>query len=249
MVSATLAPVDKLGADMFTASAELYDLIYSTFKDYGGEAAQIADLLRRSNPQYQTVLDVACGTGEHARLLAGYGFAVDGIDLEPAFVRIASGKNPAGQFVEADMSGFHLGRRYDAVLCLFSSIGYLQTLDRVASALTCFREHLAPGGVLIVEPWFAPGELRTNRVVQNTGEADGIRVTRTSRVEVEGCLSRLCFDYEITDTTGIRRVSEFHKLGLFTVAELMKAFRDVGFDADYDPKGLSDRGLYTARAI
>ncbi len=29
----------------------------------------------------------------------------------------------------------------------------------------------------------------------------------------------------------------------------MKAFRDVGFDADYDPKGLSDRGLYTARAI
>ncbi len=59
MVSAALAPVDKLGADMFTASAELYDLIYLTFKDYGGEAAQIADLLRRSNPQYQTVLDDA----------------------------------------------------------------------------------------------------------------------------------------------------------------------------------------------
>jgi ubiquinone/menaquinone biosynthesis C-methylase UbiE len=55
---------------MFTASAEFYDLIYSTFKDYAGEAAQIVRLLRRLHPQCQTVLDVACGTGEHARILA-----------------------------------------------------------------------------------------------------------------------------------------------------------------------------------
>jgi SAM-dependent methyltransferase len=91
MVSATTASaLDRLGPDMFSASAELYDLLYSTFKDYAGEAARIASLLRLSNPQYQTVFDVACGTGEHARLLAGHGFAVDGIVLDPAFVRIAS---------------------------------------------------------------------------------------------------------------------------------------------------------------
>ena len=176
---------------MFSASAEFYDLIYSTFKDYASEAARIASLLRECHPSCRTILDVACGTGEHARLLAGHGFAVDGIDLDPAFVRIASRKHPAGRFFEADMSDFHLGRRYDAVLCLFSSMGYLRSLDRVARALTCVREHMAPGGVLIVEPWFAPGELRTDRVVRNTAEADGIRVTRTSRVEVEG-RSRAC---------------------------------------------------------
>ena len=51
---------------MFTASAEFYDLIYSTFKDYAAEAAQIASVLRRVNPGCRTVLDVACGTGEHA---------------------------------------------------------------------------------------------------------------------------------------------------------------------------------------
>src|SRR5947207_13954595 len=121
---------------MFTASAEFYDLIYSTFKDYSAEVAQIASMLRRVNPRCQTVLDVACGTGEHARRLAADGFVVDGLDLDPAFVRIAREKNPAGRFVEADMSDFHLAQRYDAVLCLFSSIGYLRTLDRVACALT-----------------------------------------------------------------------------------------------------------------
>jgi SAM-dependent methyltransferase len=231
---------------MFTESAEFYDLIYSAMKDYPREAAQIAGLLRRANPQCRTLLDVACGTGEHARLLAAQGFDVDGMDLDPAFVRIARQKHPAGRFFEGDMSDFRLPNRYDAVLCLFSSIGYLQTLDRVARAVTCFREHLAPGGVIMIEPWFGPGVLDPARVTQQVGEGDGVRVSRVARVEVEGQSSRLCFDYEITDATGTRHASEVHHLGLFATEELMRTFREAGLAADHDPKGLSDRGLFVA---
>jgi SAM-dependent methyltransferase len=232
---------------MFSASAEFYDLIYSTFKDYAGEAAQIAGLLRRINPGCRRILDVACGTGEHARLLAAKGFVVDGLDLDPAFVRIAGEKHAGGKFFEADMIDFHLPHRYDAVLCLFGSIGYLQTLDRVTRAFTCFREHLTPDGVIVVEPWFAPGVLDPARVLRHGGEANGVRVSRVSRVEIEERLSRLRFDYEITDRTGTRRASEVHELGLFTTPELMQTFRGAGLDADHDPQGLTDRGLYVAR--
>ena len=234
---------------MFHASAEFYDLIYSTFKDYQVEAARIATLLRRGNPRCQTVLDVACGTGEHARLLAADGFAVDGLDLDAAFVRIARQKHPAGRFFQADMGNFHLPHRYDAVICLFSSIGYLRTLDRVVQALRCFRNHLAPGGLILVEPWFVPGVLDVNRVTRNVGEANGIRVSRVSRVEIEGRLSRLRFEYEVADATGTRQASEVHELGLFAVAELMQAFAQAGLQAEYDPKGLTDRGLYVARVV
>jgi SAM-dependent methyltransferase len=232
---------------MFSVSAEFYDLIYSTFKDYIGEAAQIESLLRRLDPQCQTVLDVACGTGEHARLLAAQGFVVDGIDIDPAFVRIAQQKHPAGRFFVADMSDFHLSNRYDAVLCLFSSIGYLQTLDRVSWAFKTFRDHLTPGGVIIIEPWFAPGVLDPTRVTRKTGEAHGIRVARVSRTEIEGAISRLHFDYEITDTTGTRHASEVHELGLFATDELLRTFQEAGLHVEYDPKGLTDRGLYIAR--
>jgi SAM-dependent methyltransferase len=232
---------------MFSASPEFYDLIYSTFKDYAGEAAQIAGLLRQLNPHCENVLDVACGTGEHARLLATHGFVVDGIDLDPALVRIAEQKHPAGRFFVADMSDFFLWQRYNAVVCLFSSIGYLQTLDRVRRALTCFRDHLTQGGVIVVEPWFAPGMLDATRVTRQTGEANGIRVVRVSRMEIEGTISRLHFDYEISDPTGIRHVSEVHELGLFTPAELFRTFQEAGLQADHDPKGLTDRGLYVVR--
>ncbi len=232
---------------MFDTSAEFYDLIYSTFKNYKNETRQIANLLHRFNPRCQTVLDVACGTGEHARLLAAEGFTVDGLDLNPAFVRSAKQKHPDGRFFKADMSEFRVPYRYDAVLCLFSSIGYLQTLDRIARALNRFREHLLPAGVILVEPWFEPGALDPKRVSRIQAQGDGICVTRVSGVEIEDRISRLHFDYEIVDAAGCRRTSEIHELGLFSSAELLDAFRKAGLAADYDPKGLTDRGLYVAR--
>jgi SAM-dependent methyltransferase len=231
---------------MFSASAEYYDLIYAGIKDYASDVSRIAALLRDRHPQCRTVLDVGCGTGEHAHGLAREGFAVDGVDLDPAFVRIARKKHPTGRFFEADMADLHVPHRYDAVLCLFSSIGYLVTLDRVTRALICFREHLGPGGVVLVEPWFPPGLLDPNRVAKNTGEANGVKVVRTSRVEIEGRISRLLFDYEITDRTGARHASEVHELGLFTPPELTQAFTTAGFSVDFDHVGLTDRGLYLA---
>lgn len=234
---------------MFSGSAEFYDLIYAAFKNYVAEAEQIGRLLRRLNPQCRTVLDVACGTGEHARLLAARGFVVDGVDLDPAFVRIAERKHAGGRFFVADMSDFRLPNRYDAVLCLFSSIGYLRTLDRVSRALECFRDHLSPGGHIVVEPWFPPGTLDPERVFRDTVEGNGVRVSRVGRAEIDGRLSRLHFEYEIVDGTGTRRSSEVHELGLFTPAELLQAFHGAGLHVDYDPKGLTDRGLYVARNV
>lgn len=53
---------------MFSASAELYDLIYSSFKDYPAETAQLAALIRAAHPVAHRILDVACGTAEHAAI-------------------------------------------------------------------------------------------------------------------------------------------------------------------------------------
>ncbi len=233
---------------MFSRSADLYDVIYSSFKNYPAEAAQLAELIRREHPNARTVLDVACGTAEHARLLAGeHGFAVDGLDLDPAFVRIARGKLTGGAVFLADMTAFDLGRTYDVILCLFSSIGYVRTLDNVTRALRCFRDHLAPGGLVLVEPWFPPGFLQPGRTHAVCANAEGVSVCRMSRMEVEDRISRLHFEYLIGRPAGIEHTSELHLLGLFTTAELLACFEDAGLAAEHDPVGPSDRGLFTAR--
>lgn len=234
---------------MFSESAEIYDALYS-FRDYASETAQIAEVVRRLHPDARTVLDVACGTGEHAtRLAAQHGFAVDGLDLDPGMLRVARAKHPAGRFFEADMIDFSLDDRYDVVLCLFSSIAYLVALDRITRALSGFRRHLAPKGLVLVEPWFPPGELDPNRVWRLTATHQGMPVTRLSRNEVEGRLSRLLFEYEIESAHGLRRASEVHELGLFTQEEMRRAFSAAGLATTYDPVGLSGRGLWMAHVI
>jgi hypothetical protein len=72
-------------------------------------------------------------------------------------------------------------------------------------------------------------------------------VSRHSRTEIEGTLSRLRFDYDIDDHGTMRHVSEVHELGLFTTDEMMQAFGEAGLSVQHDPDGLSGRGLFIAR--
>ena len=233
---------------MFSASAGLYDLIYTSFKDYPAEAAQVAALIRTHQPGARRILDVACGTAEHARLLvAHHGFEVDALDVDPGFVEIARAKLPGADVYQADMTSFALGRRYDAILCLFSAIGYVRTLENVARTLRCFRAHLAADGVVIVEPWFAPGVIETGRIAALTAEQGGVTVCRMSHAEVAGAISRIRFEYLIGQPGGIERASELHEMGLFTVEELTSCFREAGFASNFETPGLSGRGLHIGR--
>jgi SAM-dependent methyltransferase len=238
----------KLDKPVFHASAAYYDAIYATIKDYRAEATTLAALLRAVDPACKTILDVACGTAEHARYLTGAGFTVDGLDNDEAFLEIARTKNRTCRFFLGDMSAFDLPERYDAVVSLFSSIGYLRTLDRLVTALRCFRRHLAPGGIVVVEPWLAPGVIDPSRLGRDEAEVDGVRIVRTSRIEGDGRVSLLRLEYEISDASGTRHAEEIHELGLFTVEEILASFGEAGLDATHDPVGLHmNRGLFVAK--
>jgi len=234
---------------MSDASPDLYDLIYGAFKDYSAEASALAGLLRQRHPAARTVLDVGCGTGEHARLLAAeHGFLVDGLDINPAFIERAAAKHPHGRFYHADMRDFRLPQQYDAVVCLFSSIGYVLTADGLQQALHTFRAHLADEGIVIVEPWFEPTAMQDGYEVTHSAETVDFRVVRQSRTELAGRVSRLHFEYRVDSAEGIRTFHETHELGLFTVAEMQAGFAAAGLAAEYDATGLTGRGLYVARA-
>ena len=230
---------------MFSNSSQYYDKIYA-FKNYADEVARIRRLIEQHHPTARSILDVACGTGEHARLLSER-YKVDGIDVDPDFVVQARLKVPMGEFIASDMRRFAIGKQYDVVQCLFSSIGYLTEPQDVVNALRCFAAHLQPDGIIIVEPWYTPDAWTSGqpRMTPPVDEPD-LKLSRISHSTTEGDVSVLHFHYLIGTTAGVEYLQETHRLALYTVADMQSFFAAAGLVVDYDPKGLGDRGLYLA---
>ena len=232
---------------MFTKSTEFYDLVYS-FKDYVEESRKIRELIRAEHLKAKSILDVACGTAEHAKHLASE-FTISGIDLEADFIEIARRKIPEGRFSIADMRDFELDRKFDVVMCLFSSIGYLCSKAEVVNALSCFRDHLAVGGIIIVEPWFTPSEWKVGGVKMIPPvDKPELKIVRMNISEQVGNFSKLKFHYLVGQPSGISYFQEDHTLALYTVEEMLKCFAEAGLNVKHDPEGIFGRGLYIARA-
>jgi len=231
---------------MFSKTAKYYDAIYS-FKNYGAEVASIRSIIGREHPKARSVLDVGCGTGEHARLLAS-DFEVDGLDLEPEFISLAQSKSVRGSFSVADMRHFKLGKSYDVVLCLFSSIGYLLREADVVNAFRCFAAHVADDGVVIVEPWFTPENWETGRPwLSPPVDLPDLKICRMNVSDRRGDLSLLRFQYLIATPAGVEHIQEDHELALYTNEQLLNCFTLAGLVASHESVGLSGRGLYIAR--
>jgi SAM-dependent methyltransferase len=231
---------------VFSRSARIYDAIYSAIRDYSHEAAELDRLIQDQRPGARTLLDVACGTGAHLAHLTGY--EVEGLDLDPQMLAVARERLPDVPFHEGDMADFDLGKRFDAVVCMFSSIGYVRTDERLRSALASMGRHLEPGGVLVVEPWLSPEVWLDRHVGAVFVDEPELKIARMNVAEREGTVSMFVFEYLVGTPDGIERFSEPHELGLFTVEQYLEAFRAAGLEADHDPEGPMGRGLYIATA-
>jgi len=230
---------------MFSKSATLYDAIYLNMgKDYAGEAEKVhAFIQQHKQSPGNLLLDVACGTGLHIGTLSGH-YQVEGLDLDKEMLAAARHKHPRIPFHHADMLDFDLHRQFDAVTCLFSSIGYVQTVPNLNKAVANMASHLKPGGVLLVEPWFSPDSWKTGKVHALFVDQPDLKITRMNISERKDRLSFFNFHYLVGTHEGIEHFTELHELGLFTESEYMDAFRAAGLDTLYDPVGLDGRGLY-----
>ncbi len=227
---------------MFDLTIPYYDKIYA-FKDYKAEAEKVDKLASRRTTTGGSLLDVACGTGAHLVHLQEY-FSVEGLDIMLEFLEICRIKLPGIPLYQADMVGFDLGKKFDVITCLFSSIGYVKTLDRLQQALNCMSRHLNPGGILILEPWFTPDAWHSNTVHAVFIDEPDLKIARVNTSFQEGMLSIFDLHYLIGTPQGTRYAVEHHEMGLFTRQQHLDALVNAGLETVYDEQGLTGRGAY-----
>ncbi len=228
--------------------AEYYDLIYH-WKDYPAEAAQVRSLLHEEGiADGSRILEAACGTGQYLAALRAH-YRVSGFDLSPSMLAVAQQRLGDVPLFEADMKSFIAPRPVDALLCLFSSIGYLHDDDELTQAMRAFAAALEPGGVLVVQAWFTPDELLDGTVILDTYEDDQLKLARMCDGRVRGGRSILHFHWLVgRPAGGVEHFEDPHELTAFTVDELTSAMKSAGLAVRLDPRDLGNRpGLFVGR--
>lgn len=227
---------------MFNKSAAYYDMLYS-FKDYAAEADKVRRAIDAAKQSHGCrLLDIACGTGRHLAHLEQH-FDAEGLDLDPELLALPKHRLPNLRFTQADMVDFDVGRTFDAIVCLFSSIGYVGTLERLRLTARNLARHLDPGGVVLIESWLTPDAFRPGHVHALLAEVPDLKVARMSSSDLRGDCWLLNFHYLVGTPEGIEYFTEQHRLGLFTTEDYVSAFSGAGLQVTYDPDGLSGRGL------
>ena len=231
---------------MFAESARYYDQLYA-FKDYDSASQKLHEIIRARRPFAGTLLDVACGTGKHIEWLRQY-YQVEGLDLNPKLLQIAGTRLPNVALHLGDMTEFELGRRFDVITSLFSSIAYVRTIENFRKTFHCFVRHLNPGGLIILEPWFTPEDYRTDTITANFVNESDLKIVWMYTSRRRDRVAIMDIHYMVGTPAGINVFTELHEMGLFTRDEYEGAFTDVGLRVEHDPVGLFNRGLYVGVA-
>jgi len=234
---------------VYGEAARLYDLIHSAKgRDPDSEGDLFVREIRLRNPEAQTLLDVACGTGANLNRFSE-SFAVTGLDASRDMLAIARERCPNIPLVESDMRSFNLDTRFDAVVSVFSGIGYLTEESDLRRAVMTMASHLRPGGLLVLEGWVEPDEWLGASVSADSFQAGDIAVARVTTSDAEGVRSSFTTRYTVATLDGISTIDEHHVLRLSDPEEFESAYREAGLTFERLPSFIRPgRGVYVGVA-
>jgi SAM-dependent methyltransferase len=168
-----------------------------------------------------SVLDLGCGAGRHARLLCDRWWTV-GLDLSWALLKVARRESPDSPYVRADMRDLPFApESFDLAVNLFTSFGYFDDDREHAQVLKCVAAATKRGGTFVLD-FLNPDEVRRNLIAYDE------RVVGGSTVEQLRCISE---DRKFVEKTIRVRDREYlERVRLFSREELELMLQAAGFE-------------------
>jgi cyclopropane fatty-acyl-phospholipid synthase-like methyltransferase len=173
------------------------------------------------------ILDMACGAGRHAIILARKNYNVTAVDLSEKLISIASQaaqiENLKINFIQSDIRKFETSEKFNLVLNLFTSFGYFETDEENFAILKKAFNLLEVGGYFVLD-FFNSQFLKQNLVeyseeILNNAEIHQLRKIKDNRV-----IKKIV----ITKDGNLNTYEE--SVRLFTKDELVEAITKIGFD-------------------
>lgn len=212
------------------AYAEVYARLHASKGwDWAAEARDIAAQVQRSGHHATSLLDVACGTGEHLAAFSTLFAEVAGVEVSSSVRAVANHHYPGLPIYQGDMRDFTLATRFDVVTCLSYAIAYMPSPSELDRAVARMARHLTPGGMLILEPWWGPKEFIDGYVSATISRDAESVVTRLSHSRRVGDTCMMTVRVTVADRDQLDHFTEIERLTLFTYDDYVNALRAAGF--------------------
>lgn len=242
-----VAETGHLGTGPFGPGyAQVYDLVYAE-KNYDAECDLIEGFLtRHGEGAVERVLDIGCGTGNHAVRMAQRGFSVCGVDPAASMLEVATGKARSLevavdfecrrlQDIGSDDWSPRATERglFDAVLLMSTILGYVATNEDIIQGLSGVRRLVRSGAVLIADLWFGPAVLAQGpRTRFRAISSDEKRVLRVAEGAIDLGKQIYRTDLRVLQLDGSRieaETRECHDIRFFFPQELELLLASCGF--------------------
>ena len=220
---------------------------YDIDKPIGHTSGDVEFYLQRLKSCTGRVLEPAVGTGRVLIPLMEAGIEVEGADNSPEMLAICRarcaerGLQPV--LHEGDMGSLSLPERYEAIIIPAASFFLIERREESLGALKRFREHLVPGGRLILDLELQP-DLRVGTISTGTVETpQGETITTESNVVEVNFLKQYSVSYlryekwqdgELVQTEMQREALRWYGLEEFELVLKSLGFTDVVVSADYE---------------
>jgi len=216
--------------------AQYYDVCYAD-KDYVAECDFIEAAFARFGQRPKTILDLACGTGNHGLGLAARGYEPCGVDRSAAMLARyrdkARTKGLSVELHEQDLRGLQLKRQFDAAICMFDAVGYLSADADLVAFFSRLRTHVRPGGLCLIEFWHAAAVLRGHDPVRvRESRTEHARLVRISTTTLDAARQIANIEFRILAWEGDRLVDSFaelHAVRYFPPEELCSMLAATGW--------------------
>jgi len=151
------------------------------------EARSLVNLIEKNiplNPDHR-IMDLCCGQGRHALLLASRGYRVVGVDLSRTLLELAKFnadplKSP--RFIQADMRTLPFSGQFDVLLNLFTSFGYFEQDRENMQVFEQFYQVLRPHGYFVFD-YLNVQHVVENLVEYQSEQSDGNRIDLERKIK------------------------------------------------------------------
>jgi SAM-dependent methyltransferase len=218
----------------FEAYSKYYDLLYLN-KDYQAEAQYVNNIIKIHNASAIHILELGCGSGNHAGYLCNEGYTVTGIERSESMIKEAEQKSIRNfKPILGDITSYKLDDKFDVAISLFHVISYLTKSEDLINCFNLVNKNLNTNGIFIFDVWYTPAvyfqkpETRIKRM--SNENISVLRIAESDMVFNEN-LVNVNFEVIVKEkkSGAINIIKEIHPMRHFSFPEIDLLAKLCGF--------------------